>query len=394
MKLCIGISKGWNTQDIKVKDWVDVLQSKALSDRVFEFDLPDYKLLNGNEVKFSHQLYDNIQNALSEKKLSPKLLVLPFQHMFRDEAECLDKIAFYCKKIFRDKGKKEPLVLIVGSAFYDYKHADFVDYAQYLLTKEQESLWLQNKELKEKSVLSIGVPFRLNRKMCEEESLKPEQAQELQKFDSKIPTVLFVLGGVEDNFQIKFDVADALRMADRALDFAAKKYRVIFINQPSTPTDVTDFVFDFCQRNDFPFYNRKEIVALGDVRASIYQYNGKNGAYFERQKQKCGDMYPAILKLIMQNGVYVGTMGDVAYIADALALRLRTVVYGGNNVAEKRYDCQRLLEICQEKQYVFGFYDDKVFDSEVKLRTFPSVNESILKLLINKKFKKFEIFEK
>ena len=394
MKLCVGISKGWNTQDIKVKDWVDVLQSKALSERVFEFDLPDYKLLNGNEVKFSRQLYDNIQAALNEKKLTPKLLVLPFQHMFGDEAECLDKIAFYCKKIFRDKSKKEPLVLIVGSAFYDYKHADFVDYAQYLLTKEQESLWQQNKELKEKSVLSIGVPFRLSRKVCEEEALQPEQAQELQKFDVKIPTALFVLGGVEDNFQIKFDVADALRMADRALDFAAKGYRVIFINQPSTPTDVTDFIFDFCLRNKMFFYNRKEIVNLGDVRATIFQYNGQNGTYFEEQKQRCGDMYPAILKLIMQNGVYVGTMGDVAYISDALALKLRTVVYGGNNVAEKRYDCLRLLEICQEKQYVFGFYDDKVFDLSEKLRAFPSVNESILKLLINKKFKKFKIFEK
>ena len=41
MKLCIGIAKGWAEQDVRLKNWVEVLQSQALTERVFEFDIPD-----------------------------------------------------------------------------------------------------------------------------------------------------------------------------------------------------------------------------------------------------------------------------------------------------------------------------------------------------------------
>ena len=63
MKLCIGIARGWVEQKDEIKSWVDVLQSQALTERVFEFDVPDYKLLNGNEVRFCQQLSENIDMA-------------------------------------------------------------------------------------------------------------------------------------------------------------------------------------------------------------------------------------------------------------------------------------------------------------------------------------------
>lgn len=389
MKLCIGIARGWAEQDVRLKNWVEVLQSQALTERVFEFELPDYKLLNANEVRFCQQLSENIEKSSKELKTTPKIFVLPYQNILMDEAECLDKIAYFIKKVCKEKGRKEPTVLVVGSAFYQYKNVDFVDYAQYLLTEDEENKWKQDKELKEKSVLSVGIPFRLNMEMCQRAAEQPEQAAELAKFQAYPKKVLFVLGGLQDNYQIKFDVADALRLADRALDFAMSGYKVIFMNQPTTPNDVTDFIYDFGRRNDMLFYNRKSLMN-GD--ASL-RYDSKFLHEFMAQQQRCGDMYPAILS-VLENGVYVGTMGDFSYISDALALKLRTVVYAGNNLSGRRYYCKRLADICVQKQYVFDFYDDKVFDSAVKLKPFPSGNESILKLLINKKFKKFKNFLK
>ena len=389
MKLCIGIAKGWAEQDIRLKNWVEVLQSQALTERVFEFDVPDYKLLNGNEVRFCQQLSENIEKASKEFKTTPKIFVLPYQNLLMDEAECLDKIAYFIKKVCKEKGRKEPLVLVISSAYYQYKNVDFVDYAQYLLTEDEESKWKQDKNLKEKSVLSIGIPFRLNMEMCQQKAELPEQAAELGKLQTYPKKALFVLGGVLDNYQIRFDVADALRLADRALDFAMAGYKVIFVNQPTTPIDVTDFIYDFCRRNDMLFYNRKSLMS-GD--ASL-RYDGKFVHEFMEQQQRCGDIYPAILSSL-ENGVYIGTMGDFAYISDALALKLRTMVYEGNNLGGKRYYCKRLADICVQKQYAFDFYDDNVFDYNVKLKAFPSSNKSILKLLIDKKFKKFKIFEK
>ncbi len=389
MKLCIGIAKGWAEQDVRLKNWVEVLQSQALTERVFEFDIPDYKLLNGNEVRFCQQLSENIEKSSKELKTTPKIFVLPYQNLLMDEAECLDKIAYFIKKVCKEKGRKEPLVLVVSSAFYQYKNVDFVDYAQYLLTEDEENKWKQDKELKEKSVLSVGIPFRLNMEMCQRAAEQPEQAAELAKFQAYPKKVLFVLGGVQDNYQIRFDVADALRLADRALDFAMSGYRVIFMNQPTTPTDVTDFIYDFCRRNDMSFYNRKSLMNGDDS----LRYDGKFLHEFMAQQQRSGDMYPAILR-VLENGVYVGTMGDFSYISDALALKLRTVVYAGNNLGDRRYYFKRLADICVQKQYAFDFYNDKVFDFNVKLKAFPSSNKSILKLLIDKKFKKFKIFAK
>ena len=389
MKLCIGIAKGWAEQDVRLKNWVEVLQSQALTERVFEFDIPDYKLLNGNEVRFCQQLSENIEKSSKEHKTTPKIFVLPYQNLLMDEAECLDKIAYFIKKVSKEKGRKEPLVLVVSSAFYQYKNVDFVDYAQYLLTEDEENKWKQDKELKEKSVLSVGIPFRLNMEMCQRAAEQPEQAAELAKFQAYPKKVLFVLGGVQDNYQIRFDVADALRLADRALDFAMSGYRVIFMNQPTTPTDVTDFIYDFCRRNDMLFYNRKSLMNGDDS----LRYDSKFLHEFMAQQQRSGDMYPAILSTL-ENGVYVGTMGDFSYISDALALKLRTVVYAGNNLGDRRYYCKRLADICVQKQYAFDFYNDKVFDFNVKLKAFPSSNKSILKLLIDKKFKKFKIFAK
>lgn len=387
MKLCIGIAKGWAEQDVRLKSWVEVLQSQALTERVFEFDVPDYKLLNGNEVRFCQQLSENIEKASKEFKTTPKIFVLPYQNLLMDEAECLDKIAYFIKKVCKEKGRREPLVLVVSSAYYQYKNVDFIDYAQYLLTEDEENRWKQDKDLKEKSVLSVGIPFRLNMEMCQQKAEQPEQTAELDRLQIYSKKALFVLGGVLDNYQIRFDVADALRLADRALDFAMSGYKVIFVNQPTTPTDVTDFIYDFCRRNDMLFYNRKSLTN-GDVSL---RYEGKFADEFMEQQQRCGDIYPAILTSL-ENGIYVGSMGDFSYISDALALKLRTMVYEGNNLSGKRYYCKRLADICVQKQYVFDFYDDKVFDANVKLKAFPSSNKSILKLLIDKKFQKFKIF--
>lgn len=386
MKLCIGITGGWSRQDSKLKSWIEVLQSQALTGRVFEFELPDYKLLNGNEVRFCQQLSENIESAASDFVNMSKLFVLPYQNILMDENECLDKIAYFIKKVFKEKGRAEPLVLVVGSDFYIYKHVDFVDYAQYLLSEDEENRWRQSKELKEKSVLSVGIPFQLNMEMCQQAAEQPEQSAEIAKLQEYPKKVLFVLGGLQDNYQVRFDVADAFRLSDRALDFAIAGYKVIFMNQPTTPNDVTDFIYDFCRRNDMLFYNRKNLMS----RDSALRYDGKFAHEFMLQQQQSGDMYPAILSVLQQNGVYVGTMGDFAYISDALALKLKTVVYEGNNLGGKRYYCKRLADICVQKQYVFDFYDDKVFDSTVKLKAFPSSNKSILKLLIDKKFPKFK----
>lgn len=386
MKLCIGIAKGWSEHDLRLKSWVNVLQSQALTEHVFEFDIPDYKLLNSDVSLFCQKLSENIEKASDSFKLLPRIIVLPYQDVFLDETECLDKIAYFIKKIFCEKSMREPVVLVMCSAFYHYQHADFIDFAQCLLTDDEEKEWAQDKVLNEKSVLSLGVPFQLSKGMCRRAAMQEPQSKELEllnKYDKKI---LFVLGEISKDYQVKFDVADALRMADRALDFAAKGYHIIFINQPATPDDVTDFMYDFCLRNHMSFYNRK---ALNGPLAQ--RYDGKFKAEFTDQQQKCGDMYLAILS-VLENGIYIGTMGNSGFISDALALKLRTMVYRGNNVEEKRYDCNRLADICVRENYVFDFYDDRVLDSKFELKAFPSSNYSILRLMLDQKFPKLKAF--
>ncbi len=350
--LSIAVAKGWREDFLPEQNWLRLLEQKSST---ICFPFPLYRLLMQDEDAFKNELFASFDNLFMQSASYPNVFFIPYQNYAVNEAECLDKIAAFIKEYYAEKELSLFKIIVVGSSYYEYKNVDFIDFTWHHLTEQEEALRAENKALLKKSSLSLSLAENLSMDECLRAAQEFDAAgfQQWKNIKQK-RNALFVLGEVTDNYQIKFDVADALRMADRAIDFMDKGFSVIFINKKDTPDDVTDFVCDFCQRNNMSFFNQK------------LSYRGKFADLFEREKDKNKNIYKALLALLKDGGVYVGTKGDFSYLTDAANFGIRTGVYAMQNIEDKRFDCQRLYDIALQKNYVFDMFDDKIFNHKFK----------------------------
>ena len=358
-KNLVVVGRGWAGEDSSaLSKWDDCFKNIETLD----FCLPKYALFLQDEFLFRQNLFSELDKLFAGLAIFPNKFYLLCQNFVANEAECLDKILAFVLDYYALKKQKKPKTYILGSKYFEYQHAGFINFTHQYLSQYEENLWYQNEKLQKKSVLALNLGFGLNWQKCELLAQKIDVSDECAKFLNK-KTVMFVLGENTNQYKVKFDAADALRMADRALDFVQMGYQVVFINSAQTPNDVTDFICDFCLRNNMFFYNRKKLLKTEVLDEAQTYYQGLFYEKFEKEQMCFEYIYYALLLNLKNGGVFVGTAGDFSYLTDAANLGIATAVYAEQNIDKSRADCFRLYDIALKNKYIFDFYDDAVLDS-------------------------------
>ncbi len=339
-----------------------------------------------SDVAFEKAISKAVASFCSEtaKDSTPDFVVLPFNHAGTEkEGENVDKLSKYLKSAFKDNGVNVK-TLVLGSKLYDYKDVDLVNIGKHQLTDAEEKTLNANPRLKNKTILTLGVPSNLSWLRINQEANNPVRQQELNQYKDK-KTILFSLGGATENNAIRFELDDAKKLLKYGLKLKSEGYDIVFTNSPRTPNDVTDYLFENSQKFGFNFYNSKKIVEPKEAENNLRVYSGKFNKEFEEQALKTGgNIYPAILSV---SDMVINTHDSFSYTSDAAVLGIPSIVYAENKIDfEKRQDCKKLFEICEKGNHIVSLPKAIQLIScqkEVKTEGMKPVNEQIVVAMNN-----------
>ena len=349
----------------------------------------DGKLLHRNQYscdaefrKAVFQTLDSYYKNLEKAEAPyPNYFAIPFDHGAKNE-ECknVDMLAGYIKDFAEYKGVQVQTIALTACV-YDYQHTDLIHVGRHQMSNDDEILLKNKPELKNKLIITDGVPSNLNWVNIEMQANSPLRAAELAKYKGK-KVALFSLGGKTSTGAISFTLEDAQKLLDGAKKIKNNGYEVIFTNSPRTPNEVTDFLYENCNNNGFAFYNSKRITDNAQEATDNFTiYHGKYNQEFKKQAQDVGgNIYPAVLSLCRNDGFVLNTWDSFSYTSDAAALGITSVVYNGNKIdTDRRPDCLRLLNNCKDAGYIkiFGDVFIKLSDRNKKTKPMSVVNTVI-----------------
>lgn len=305
----------------------------------------------------------------------PDVFILPFDHGRMEYAgKETDELALFIKDYHARRNMKIPTVLVLTSLYYEYENVDIANVPFHLMNREQA------RALKSRGtgriVPTLGIAGILSKARIMQAARSVKYEAELQRFRNGRPTVFFSLGGRVEGPEIKFTLNDARNLWEHAEKFRRKGFNAAFGNSARTPSDVTDDLFEKCREAGIPFYNSKKIAASALEEADFRLYSGKYRQEFQKQEEKLGNIYPAILAV---SSIVVATMDSFSYASDTAALGIKTAVYSDMDIdPAKRPDCRRLFLSCRDK-YVLDLKDPRVFDRTFEMPPLPHANEAIIK---------------
>lgn len=346
-----------------------------------------------NAVKFHKAVFcalDDYYKTLKKENLPfPEYFAIAFDHGAKkeDEAKANDMLAGYIKEFAKLKGLKTKTIILTAGV-YDYKNIDLIHVGRHQITKEDEELLKEKPYLKNKMIITDGVPSNLNWVNIEMQANSPLKALEFAKYKGK-KVALFSLGGKTANGAISFTVEDAKKLLEGAKKLKKQGYEVIFTNSPRTPNEVSDFLYENCKNDGFSFYNSKRITDNAQEAIDCFTiYHGKYNEEFKKQAERVGgNIYPAVLSLCRKDGFVLNTWDSFSYTSDVAVLGITSVVYDGNKIdTSKRPDCKKLLEICKQNGYIKIFDDDfiKLDDKSKKTTPMKVVNKVIVEEMQNR----------
>ncbi|MBE6445578.1 MAG: hypothetical protein E7019_06000 [Alphaproteobacteria bacterium] len=341
-----------------------------------------------NDIEFRRAVFKTLSvyyNTLQDTGSSfPDYFAIPFDQSKPKDEECesIDLLTAYIKDFAKHKGISTKAIALT-SCVYDYQNVDLIHVGRHQMSRADEILIKKHPELKDRLIITDGVPSNLNWINIEMQANSPQKSAELAKFKDK-EVALFSLGGKTSNGDIDFTISDAQKLLEGAKKLKSQGYQVIFTNSPRTPNNVTDFLYEACKANDFAFYNSKRITDNAQEAIDNFTiYHGKYNQEFKQQAQNIGgNIYPAILSLCRNKGFVVNTWDSFSYTSDAAALGITSVVYNGNYInTTRREDCKRLLDNCRDAGYIKIFDDDfiNLSNEDKKTKIMPIVNKVICK---------------
>lgn len=354
-----------------------------------------------NNAEFEKAVYLAVNNYISTYE-APDIILLSYDHArINTEAAQTDLLSLYLKSAFSAHGYY-PKTLVLNSPLYKYKNVDFIHIGKHLLNDDDERKLTEFSKSGYKIITTLGVPSNLTRSSVKMAALKPLYlkiqndygtfkilgGQMILRHDNVAQArrnrknILFSVGGKTEDDAIKFTLNDATNLLNAAVVFSKNGYYPIFSNTPRTPTDVTDFLYEQCQKLNFDFFNSKKICKTSQEAANFRNYNGKYKDIFQKQIKDYGRVYPAILDVCE---IVVNTHDSFSYTSDAATLGITSLVYTGNFIDKKlRYDCYKLFDLCQAEGYVMDLQDALLkLENHEKISTIkmPDVNSQILEAL-------------
>ena len=253
----------------------------------------DGKLLHRNQYASNEEFHKAVHQTLTmyyqslqqENAPIPDYFAIPFDHgNNNEECEAVDLLSGYIKEFAKNKGLNVKTVALTAKV-HNYQNLDLVHVGRHQMSHGDEVMIKSNHDLKDKLIITDGVPSNLNWVNIEMQANSPKKSAELAKFRDK-KVALFSLGGKTSNGAINFTIEDAQNLLASAKKLKNAGYEIIFTNSPRTPNDVTDFLYENCNDSGFSFYNSKRITDNPQEAIDNFTiYHGKYNQEFKQQSQ-------------------------------------------------------------------------------------------------------------
>lgn len=342
---------------------------------------PDGRYLNPGLYpdfnSFQKDLFTALNGRIKETGAVPDVFIVPFNHgNMKHAGKNSDGIAKAVKEYYRRKELPDPVVLVLTSAFYKYTYADVANVPEHLISETEKQMPASGSAIACKMVITLGVAGNLSWPLIKREAARPLQSAELARYRNGRKTVFFSVGGIVEGPEISFTEKDIGNLWVKALEFQKKGYNVLFGNSARTPSDMTDLLYEKCRENgDIRLYNAKKIAPPGADAADFRLYTGKYKKEFQKQLEKTGAIFPAVLSVC---DLTVSTKDSFSYTSDAAALGIKTAVYTDMYIDDLcRPDCGRLFRSLKDK-YILEMNDPRIFDDSFRLPVLPQANQTIL----------------
>lgn len=309
-------------------------------------------------AEFRDYIYRLLDAYLKKVIFPPRIFVTAYDMTESFPAAVnADMLCRAIKEFYKERNLGFVLTSVINGRIYAYKYVDLINVPKHLLTLRSRVRLLQNRELRHKILFTQGTINNFNRKTVSDkqqellakssflkgEAYKPFW-EKFERFRAAEKKAVFCLGGRVDGAEIVFDVGYAKHLYNQAERLVKNGYRVIFVNGPRTPDDVTDFLYEQALDNpDILFQNCKPISVNDEECRKWRFYSGKYKEDFSLL-QDIGNIYPAVLGF--GNTIVVHTADSYSGCETAGAAIPTAISREGLYIDFKtRYDCLNLYKI-------------------------------------------------
>ena len=291
-----------------------------------------------------------------------------------------DKLCQAVKEYYAEHNLGYIFTTVLTSKLHNYKHVDLINIPKHLLTFAARIRLLQNKKLRKKTLLTVGIVNNFSRQLVKQKNkelvalltkLKKDEdvkqtVDKINAFSQNSKKIVFCLGGRVEGNEIVFDLAYVKKLYASAINLVQCGFSAVFVNGPRTPNDVTDFLYEKSLQNPQIVFQNSKKIATTDEEREPKNWRIYSGKYEEElcKLQKLGNIYPGILGF--GNTLAVHSADTYASCETANAA-LPTAISKGLYIDPSiRYDCINLFKLLCPK-FAVDFDDFVYFARNMKI---------------------------
>lgn len=324
----------------------------------------------GSYRSFQNEIFALLDARLPQLPAVPRVFITAYNLTESGAADKnADMLCRAVKEYYRRHNLGKIFTVVLISRLHNYKYVDLVNVPKHLLTFYSRIRLLQNKKLRQKTLITVGTVHKftmagvLARKAELDEKLKKtprepvlkQQIAKLRNFTRKSKKVVVCLGGRVEGSEIVFNVNYAKSLFEKCVALVRHGYGVVIVNGPRTPNDVTDYLYEAAlSAPDIIFQNCKNIAGSDAERKVWRIYSGRHEDEFAKLK-KLGNIYPAVLGY--GNTLAVHT-SDTYSCCETVSAGIPTAISSEGIFIDKsvRADCLNMLQLMTPK-YALRFED-------------------------------------
>jgi hypothetical protein len=258
-----------------------------MKDNISFLDFKNYK-------SYKEYLYTLLDDYFSKTSFIPNVFIKVFNQAENNDAFTnTDMTCKAIKEYYQEHNLGNIFTTILTSRYYKYKYVDLINIPKHLLNFSARIRLLHNKELRKKSLITIGTVNNFSKELVDEKYKELNEKLDELKDDSEVGDlvnkllaykkqkahIVFCLGGRVNGQEIRFDLNYAKRIFQDAERLKSAGYGILFVNGHRTPNDVSDYVYEKANRDDkIVFCNCKKVAMTIDDRLDNYWriYSGRN----------------------------------------------------------------------------------------------------------------------
>ncbi len=350
--------------------------------QISDMRLPCCYNLFSSYKKFKEQIFKMLDIYLNKKKTAPQIFITAYNMTESQTPEKnVDNLCRAVKEYYKEHHLGTVFTCVLTSKAHNYKYVDLINVPKHLLTFYTRLRLLQNKKLRNKTLITVGTIHKFNaslvaqkkeiletalaEKASEKNKSIKSQIRKIQNYIKSRKHVAICLGGRVEGSEIVFDLNYAKSLLEKCQTLSRQGYGVAIVNGPRTPNDVTEFLYEHTKDEaHIVFHNCKRIAANEQERNMWRIYSGKYEEDFKAHAA-IGNIYPGLLGY--PNTLVVHTV-DSYSCCETISAKIPTAIsssgiYINPNI---RIDCLNMYQLMTPK-YALDF------DKFVNLTTYMKI---------------------